>query len=802
MPRSLDGDFVPTINGTSGNDTLNGTAEDDIINGLEGDDQLNGGDGGDTLNGGAGSDVLDGGAGNDVYYVDVSGDTVTEDAGEGTDEVRTPVFLYILPDNVENLTGTLGARQILVGNALSNTIIGGAGNDTINGEGGADTMIGGAGNDLYGVDDPYDVVVELDGGGNDEIETTLAYFSIAAISGVENLVGSSNSGQTLIGSGTSNFMQAGEGNDTLDGGAGADSLNGGKGDDIYIVDDFSDQVWEQSSEGIDQVRSDLSSYVLNSNVENLLGTSNLGQSLGGNELNNVIVGGTGNDMLEGGGGDDTLDGGAGNDTASYASASDWVGVNLSSAGPLDTVGAGIDTLVSIENLVGSAFSDILSGNDGANRLEGGAGFDVLIGGLGNDMLDGGEGEDEAHYQSAPSAVNINLALTGAQNTGGAGVDTLVSIERVRGSEYNDVLRGDAADNGLVGEGGDDWLFGGAGNDALNGAAGFDRMYGGTGNDRYSVSDDTDFVYELAGEGQDVVLAWVDHQLRDNVEDLILMMNGTAVIGKGNALDNWLTGNDGTNKLYGYDGNDGLNGNGGDDWLFGGNGDDYLVGLAGYDRMYGGAGNDIYAVTDTTDYAYENANEGIDRVNASINYTLRANIENLQLDGSGDLRGYGNAENNIIDGNAGNNLLYGRDGNDDLRGHDGNDILYGENGNDRLQGNGGQDRLYGGAGADLFLFRDNDFAGMTSGTADRIHDFSQADGDRILLNEVDANTLVGGIQPFAFIGSGNFTGTVGELRYQQISGNTYVMGDTNGDGAADFWIRLDGLHTLGGWDLGM
>ena len=519
----------------------------------------------------------------------------------------------------------------------------------------------------------------------------------------------------------------------------------------------------------------------------------------GLEGDDQLSGLEGDDTLEGGAGDDTLDGGDGNDTASYASASDWVGVHLSSSSPQDTWGAGWDTLIGIENLIGSAFSDILSGNDGANRLEGGGGFDVLIGGLGNDLLDGGEGEDEAHYQWASSAVNVNLALTGAQNTGGAGVDTLVSIERLRGSEYNDVLRGDAGDNGLVGEGGDDWLFGGAGNDALNGVAGYDRMYGGTGNDIYYVMDDTDFTYELAGEGQDFVLAWVDHQLRDNVENLQLMMNGTGVIGKGNALDNGITGNDGANRLYGYGGDDGFGGNGGDDWLFGGDGNDTLHGGTGYDRMYGGTGNDTYQVTDTTDYAYENAGEGTDLVITTINYSLRVNIENLRLDGSSDLRGYGNAENNVIDGNYGNNLLYGRDGNDDLRGRDGNDILYGESGNDLLQGGSGQDRHYGGAGSDVFLFRTNDFAGMTSGTADRIHDFSQAEGDKINLWEVDFNSLVDGFQMFNFVGSAAFSHTAGELRYQQISGNTYVMGDTDGDGAADFWIRLDGLHTLQGSD---
>ena len=517
--------------------------------------------------------------------------------------------------------------------------------------------------------------------------------------------------------------------------------------------------------------------------------------INGLEGDDELAGEAGDDLLDGGPGNDTLDGGEGNDTASYASASGWVGAHLSSASPQDTVNAGMDTLISIENLIGSDYSDILSGNDGANKLEGGAGFDVLIGGLGNDILDGGDGEDEAHYQHAPGAVNVNLALSGAQNTAGAGLDTLVSIERVRGSMFNDVLRGDAGDNGLVGEGGDDWLFGGAGNDVLNGVAGYDRMYGGAGNDSYYVMDETDFTYELADEGQDLVLALVDHQLRNNVEDMVLMMNGTAVIGKGTALDNGLTGNDLSNKLYGYDGNDFLGGNGGDDWLFGGDGNDYLHGGTGYDRMYGGTGDDFYAVTDSTDYAYENAGEGTDKVLTTINHSLRANIENLQLDGSSDLRGYGNALNNVIDGNSGNNLLYGRDGNDDLRGQDGNDILYGENGSDLLQGGSGMDRFYGGAGADTFLFRTNDFAGMTSGTADRIHDFNPGEGDQIDLGEVDFNSQVDGFQTHIFIGTAAFSGTAGEMRYEQVSGQTYIRIDTDGDGAADLAIRIDGLHSL-------
>ncbi|MCO7522109.1 MULTISPECIES: retention module-containing protein [unclassified Pseudomonas] len=109
--------------------------------------------------------------------------------------------------------------------------------------------------------------------------------------------------------------------------------------------------------------------------------------------NNSLYGGEGNDLLIGGPGNDLLDGGAGNDTASYARASAGVSVDLGHVGQQNTVGAGLDTLTGIENLVGSDYNDTLIGNDGDNLLNGGAGNDVLKGGAGNDTLIGGRGDD-------------------------------------------------------------------------------------------------------------------------------------------------------------------------------------------------------------------------------------------------------------------------------------------------------------------------------------------------------------------------------------------------------------------------
>ena len=199
---------------------------------------------------------------------------------------------------------------------------------------------------------------------------------------------------------------------------------------------------------------------------NLIGSS-FADQLSGNADDNLLSGGQGDDTLSGGDGDDTLIGGDGRDTASYATASSAVRVSLALQDrSQDTGGAGDDRLSSMENLLGSAYADSLSGDGGDNRIDGGGGDDRLAGGL---------GVDTAVYASAAAGVRVSLATSRIQNTGAGGRDVLAGFENLEGSAFGDGLRGNAASNRLIGGGGADTLIASAGNDSLDGGEGSDTV---------------------------------------------------------------------------------------------------------------------------------------------------------------------------------------------------------------------------------------------------------------------------------------------------------------------------------------
>lgn len=152
----------------------------------------------------------------------------------------------------------------------------------------------------------------------------------------------------------------------------------------------------------------------------------------------------------------------------------------------------------------------------------------------------------------------------------------------------------------------------------------------------------------------------------------------------------------------------------------------------------------------------------------------------------------------IKGTRGEDFLTGGNGRDAILGGSGDDVIAGMGGNDRITGGAGADDLHGGAGADRFIFTKTSDSTVAARGRDTIFDFAPG-RDRIDLSKIDANTTRGGDQDFRFIGTRAFGENAGELRYVRKASDTYVYGDVNGDGRADFAIHLDDALRLGGGD---
>jgi Ca2+-binding RTX toxin-like protein len=349
---------VGAVNGT-GNELAN------VITGNDADNSLVGAAGDDTIDGGKGADTMVGGTGDDDYYVDSAGDSIVELGGEGHDAVFVDyrdgaawsnVFRFILPANVEDAFFSfvsLGQLTELIGNGLANLLQGNDGSNLLDGGAGNDSMAGGKGDDIYVVGEAGDQVTE---GGDEGDDTVQATINLTLGANLENLVltGGANAG---TGNALGNIITGNAGlANVLNGGAGADTLVGGALGDTYYVDTSMDALLEGANGGVDQVVA-TGNYALGANLENLnlAGIDNINGY--GNGLDNLIGGNNGNNLI---------DGGTGNDTASYAGAVAGVNANLGTGQA--TGGGGTDTLISVENLAGSAFGDNFTGNNGINVL--------------------------------------------------------------------------------------------------------------------------------------------------------------------------------------------------------------------------------------------------------------------------------------------------------------------------------------------------------------------------------------------------------------------------------------------------
>ena len=256
-----------TLTGT-GNFDGTGDAGNNTIVGNSGNNNLSGNGGNDNLSGGLGNDTLIGGTGNDFYTID-AGDSVTENAGEGTDTLSAPISYSLIGTNIENLTltGTTAINgtgnddpNILNGNSKNNTITGNGGNDTINGGLGSDTLIGGTGDDRYTID-ATDTVTENAGEGTDSVSASFS-FDLTGTN-IENLTLTGTTAINGTGDSTPNLLTGNSGNNTLTGNGGNDLLNGGSGNDILVGGDGNDSltggagldefVYNSVSEGVDRI---------------------------------------------------------------------------------------------------------------------------------------------------------------------------------------------------------------------------------------------------------------------------------------------------------------------------------------------------------------------------------------------------------------------------------------------------------------------------------------------------------------------------------------------------------------------
>lgn len=263
-------------------------------------------------------------------------------------------------------------------------------------------------------------------------------FTIANGVVIENARGGDGA-DTLIGNEAVNTLVGGRGDDVLRGGAGGDSLQGGSGVDTADYRASEEGVRARLYSGTGQGGdAEGDTYV---SIENLIGSS-FDDELGGTSAANTLSGGDGDDLMWGRGGADTLDGGNGVDTASYVHSSEGVTVRLKAGGLNERGEAAGDTLISIENVVGSNFSDALVGSDGANRLEGGAAGDFLNGGAGDDFLFGDGGADRLVGGAGDDVLTGGVGADKFDFRGSSGADVITDFSA--GAAVGDAIWLDAA----------------------------------------------------------------------------------------------------------------------------------------------------------------------------------------------------------------------------------------------------------------------------------------------------------------------------------------------------------------------
>ena len=799
---------MANFTGTAGNDTLSGTTladtfdisqgGTDIVNGGAGDDVIKAGatfDALDQINGSTGYDELDlagdysagvtlGGLTlrgvEDIvfgsgfsYKLILNSATVSAGAVLKIDGYFMSAGQSLYVDGSAETNGSFliydgQSNDTFIGGALSDgfelayggtdTVHGGGGDDTIGAEGNftnADLIDGGDGNDVLYLRGDYSAGLTISATAMTSIETLslLADFSYSlgvadgVVAAGQNLYvdaeGISGTGHVYFNGsaetdGTFSF-QDGVGNDTLIGGANNDVFYGaGGGTDIFIGFTGDDNFAMYGN--------------LDATDKIFGGVGNDGVSLDGDYSAGIVFDVTTLNSIE------TLQVNAGHD---YKITTNDGTVD---PGQLLYVSAGGLGAANHIEFDGSAETD------GSFQFFGGAGNDIFTGGAGDDYLDAHQGGNDKFYGGDG---NDSVSFFGAYTTadfvdGGAGNDSVYLYGDFAGGLTLTSARMQNIEGVTLGPGFSYTVTTANSLVAAGATMAFNTYYSAAGeNFIFNGAAELDGHFDLTGgDGND--------QLTGGVQSDSFTLNRA--------------------------GNDVMNGGGGADAFY------VYSGFTASDQLNGGSGSDTIYLSQAAAMTF-NAQTitGIETIGlyAGNSYTLVTNDASvaagamLSVDGfylgAADVFNFnGSAETDgrfTLRGGAAADVLRGGAMNDQLTGGDGNDRLYGNAGIDTLTGGLGADLLYGGAGNDKFMY--GDIAESTVAAFDTIADWNA--GDRINLSAIDANTNVAGDQAFTFIGSAAFSGA-GQLQVT-TGANTFVKGDIDGDGAADFSIRLSGSQSL-------
>ncbi|GAB2175797.1 M10 family metallopeptidase C-terminal domain-containing protein [Dongia sp. agr-C8] len=798
----------------TGSGTLTGGRLDDILTGLGTDDVLNGLEGNDTLDGGAGADKMSGGKGNDTYYVDNTGDVVSETS---TPAYTPPAGFAI--KGTSDLDGD-GQTDVLLWNQAANQvqvqlIKDGVGQTPISlpAWGGWSVMgLGDFNNDgkkdaLYQSGaTQYAIYFNLNGtatwaavsgktadavgalsGGNEGDDTVVSTISYTLGTGLEKLTltggnainGTGNAdANTILGNTAANVLTGGKGVDTLTGDLGADTFLFGSGDTGAtqatrdIITDFQVGTDKLDIAALDQFR--------------FLGTAAFDGDKDG--LHTVSSGG--NTILEGDiNGDKVADfqielsGAKTLTTADFSAASLLLPLNLTGSGTL--TGGRLDDV-----LTGLGTDDTLNGLEGNDTLDGGAGADKMSGGKGNDTYKVDNAGDQVIEDSTPAYTPPSgFAIKGVGDVDGDGQSDVLLWNSATNDAQVQIIKDGVAQTPIALPSWGGWTV--AGFADLNGDNKKDVLYT-AGTTQYGIylngssvtwapvsGKTADAIGTLSGgnAGTDTVVSTISYTLGSGIENLTLS-GGAAINGTGNADANTILGNTAANVLTGGKGVDTLTGDlGADTFVFG-------VGDTGATQATRDVVTDFQVGTDKIDIAaldqfrflgaaaFDGLADALHVIASGGNTILEGDINGdkvadfqIELTGSkslglGDFAGASLLLPLTLTGDGNPNTLNGGRLDDVLSGQGGNDTLVGNDGNDTLDGGTEADQMSGGNGDDKYYVDNAGDAVNELGTS--------AAGVDTVLAAIDYK-LGANVENLTLIGSGNISGA-GNSTANIIAGN--------------------------------